>query len=53
MEPLRAFILADPHLLGPRKSHWFDKWRREWQMHRAFQTILTLHRPDAVFVLGK
>jgi len=25
---------------------------REWQMYRAFQTMMTLHRPDVVFVLG-
>lgn len=45
-------ILADVHMLGPHNGHWADKLRREWQMHRAFQTALTLHRPDVVFVLG-
>lgn len=25
---------------------------REWQMHRAFQTAMSLHTPDLVFVLG-
>lgn len=45
-------ILADPHLLGSRDGHWLDRWRREWQMHRAFQTAMTLHRPEVVFVLG-
>ena len=30
----RAMVLADTHLLGSRKGHWFDKLRREWQMHR-------------------
>jgi hypothetical protein len=25
---------------------------REWQMYRAFQTIMTLHKPDVVFILG-
>lgn len=25
---LRALILADPHILGPRTGHWFDKIRR-------------------------
>ncbi|KAF9421533.1 hypothetical protein HW555_002466 [Spodoptera exigua] len=49
---LKAFIFADPHLLGPRKGHWLDKWRREWQMHQAFQSIILLHRPEAIFVLG-
>lgn len=45
-------VLADTHLLASREGHWFDKWRREWQMHRAFQTAMTLHKPDVVFVLG-
>ena len=33
-ESTRAMVLADTHLLGSRKGHWFDKLRREWQMHR-------------------
>lgn len=45
-------ILADVHMLGPYQGHWADRLRREWQMHRAFQTALTLHRPDVVFMLG-
>ncbi|CAL8097404.1 unnamed protein product [Orchesella dallaii] len=51
-ETLRAMILADTHLLGPFRGHWFDKLRREWQMHRAFQTAMTLFEPEAVFFLG-
>lgn len=49
---LKALILADTHLLGPIKGHWLDKWRREYQMHRSFQAIMTVHNPEAVFVLG-
>uniref|UniRef100_A0A1Y1KE96 Calcineurin-like phosphoesterase domain-containing protein n=1 Tax=Photinus pyralis TaxID=7054 RepID=A0A1Y1KE96_PHOPY len=49
---LRTMVFADTHLLGSRRGHWFDKLRREWQMYRAFQTALTLHRPDVVFLLG-
>lgn len=45
-------VLADTHLLGSRHGHWFDKLRREWQMHRVFQTAMKLHKPDLVFVLG-
>ena len=45
-------LLADTHLLGPFKGHWFDKLRREWQMRRAFQTAIWLHQPDVVFILG-
>ncbi|CAH0602976.1 unnamed protein product [Chrysodeixis includens] len=52
IEPVYAMVIADTHLLGSRNGHWFDKWRREWQMHRAFQTAMTLHNPEVVFVLG-
>ncbi|XP_023215030.1 metallophosphoesterase 1-like isoform X2 [Centruroides sculpturatus] len=51
-QPLKVMLLADIHLLGSRKGHWFDKLRREWQMYRAFQTVMTVHNPNAVFVLG-
>lgn len=51
-EPLKMLLLADTHLLGPRKGHWFDKLRREWQMYRTFQTALTLHSPHVVVFLG-
>lgn len=50
--PVRAIILADIHMLGPRKGHWLDKLRREWQMHRSYQSSMTLFRPDLVFILG-
>ncbi|XP_014259319.1 metallophosphoesterase 1 isoform X2 [Cimex lectularius] len=49
---LKALLLADTHLLGPRRGHWLDKLRREWQMYRTFQTAMTIHRPDVVFILG-
>ena len=45
-------MVADTHLLGPFKGHWFDKLRREWQMKTAFMAANTLHSPDAVFFLG-
>merc|ERR550517_1891817 len=45
-------VLADTHLLGSRNGHWFDKLRREWQMHRAFQTAQTYFSPQHVFFLG-
>lgn len=45
-------VLADTHLLGSRNGDWLDKWRREWQMHRAFQTAITIHSPDIIFILG-
>ncbi|XP_050303617.1 metallophosphoesterase 1-like [Anthonomus grandis grandis] len=51
-EPVKIMVIADTHLLGSLRGHWFDKLRREWQMYRAFQTAITLHKPDVVFVLG-
>ncbi|CAB1326905.1 unnamed protein product [Coregonus sp. 'balchen'] len=51
-EVMRAMVLSDTHLLGAVGGHWFDKLRREWQMERAFQTALTLLRPEVVFILG-
>uniref|UniRef100_A0A671NK85 Metallophosphoesterase 1 n=1 Tax=Sinocyclocheilus anshuiensis TaxID=1608454 RepID=A0A671NK85_9TELE len=50
--PLRALFLSDTHLLGAIKGHWLDKFRREWQMERAFQTSLWLLNPEIVFILG-
>ncbi|XP_013133536.1 PREDICTED: metallophosphoesterase 1 [Papilio polytes] len=52
VKPVQAMVLADTHLLGSRNGHWFDKLRREWQMHRAFQTAMTIHQPEIIFVLG-
>ncbi|CAH1133814.1 unnamed protein product [Ceutorhynchus assimilis] len=51
-KPLKIMVLADTHLLGSKRGHWLDKLRREWQMYRAFQTAITLHNPELVFVLG-
>ncbi|XP_076648617.1 per1-like protein PGAP5 [Halictus rubicundus] len=50
--PVHAMFIADTHLLGSKKGHWFDKLKREWQMYRAFQTMVALHKPDIIFVLG-
>ncbi|XP_065202506.1 metallophosphoesterase 1 [Planococcus citri] len=49
---LRVALIADVHLLGTRKGHWFDKLRREWQMYMSFQALLELHDPEVVFILG-
>lgn len=49
---LKAMFLADTHLLGSREGHWFDKLRREWAMHRAFQTSMTYFHPELVVFLG-
>ena len=37
-DKLNLMLIADTHLLGSQNGHWFDKLRREWQQHRAFQT---------------
>lgn len=50
--PVYAMFIADTHLLGSKNGHWLDKLKREWQMYRAFQTMITLHRPDTIFILG-
>ncbi|CAL7935914.1 unnamed protein product [Xylocopa violacea] len=50
--PIRAMFISDTHLLGPKRGHWFDKLKREFQMYRAFQTLITLHRPELIFILG-
>lgn len=50
--PLRTLVFADPHLLGNQRGHPFDKLRREWQMHRSFQTAVSLFSPELVIVLG-
>jgi hypothetical protein len=44
--------VSDTHLLGSRNGHWFDKLRREWQQHRAFQTSRFLFQPDYMVILG-
>lgn len=46
-------MLADTHLLGKVKAHWLDKMFREWQMKRSFQAAMAIHKPEAVFILGK
>lgn len=51
-DPVKILVIADTHLLGSRRGHWFDKLRREWQMYRSFQTAMALHKPELVFVLG-
>jgi len=51
-EEVTAMVLADTHLLGSRNGHWFDKLRREWQMHRTFQTAVTYFHPKLILFLG-
>lgn len=49
---LRALVLSDPHILGNKRGHFFDRLRREWQMHQSFVAADFLFEPDLVLVLG-
>jgi ethanolamine phosphate phosphodiesterase len=49
---LNLMIISDTHLLGSRQGHWFDKLRREWQQHMAFQTLRKLLKPDFIIIVG-
>lgn len=49
---LNLMLISDTHLLGSRNGHWFDKLRREWQMHRSFQTARHLLKPDYIVIMG-
>jgi len=49
---VNVMLIADTHLLGKRNGHWFDKLRREWQQHRAFQTSRHLLKPDYIVIMG-
>lgn len=49
---LRSLVMSDPHILGNRRGHFFDRLRREWQMHQSFVVADFLFKPDVVLVLG-
>lgn len=49
---LKTFMIADTHLLGQRRGHFFDKFRREWQMYMSYRAAVGMFDPDAVFFLG-
>ncbi|UJR21283.1 hypothetical protein I4U23_024375 [Adineta vaga] len=51
-KPLHVMFISDTHLLGSREGHWLDKLRREWQMHRSFQSARFLFDPHVIFFLG-
>lgn len=33
--------------------NYFQNYFREWEMSRAFQTAINIHKPELVFILGK
>lgn len=45
-------IISDPHLIGPLRGHWYDKFRREWQMQQSFHAANVILAPNVVFILG-
>lgn len=50
LAPLQITVLAIPPCVLCWRLFLFHY--REWQMERAFQTAMTIHSPDIVFVLG-
>ena len=51
-KPFHVMLIADTHLLSSHEGHWFDKFRREWHLHRSFQSAQFLFEPNVVFLLG-
>ncbi|KAK3259653.1 hypothetical protein CYMTET_31359 [Cymbomonas tetramitiformis] len=51
-QELRVLFLADVHLLGSRRGHWFDRLRRERQARSSFEAAVTWLKPEAIFILG-
>ena len=49
---VNLMLISDTHLLGSRQGHWFDKLRREWQQHRAYQTARYYLEPDYIVIMG-
>lgn len=49
---INLMLISDTHLLGSRQGHWFDKLRREWQQHRAYQTARYYLEPDYIVIMG-
>lgn len=45
-------FISDTHLVGPIGGYWFDVILRDWQMTRAYETAISLHQPEVVFILG-
>lgn len=45
-------FISDTHLVGPIGGYWFDITLREYQMRNAFETAISIHQPEVVFILG-
>lgn len=48
----KLMIIADTHIMGPKKSVKLDKLRREWQMKQAFSISNRIFQPDTIVFLG-
>ncbi|CAF0903293.1 unnamed protein product [Adineta ricciae] len=51
-KPLHVMLVTDTHLFCSRKGHWLNRFRREWQIYRSFQSAQFLFEPHLVFFLG-
>lgn len=51
-DSIRVMFLTDIHLIGPEKGFWIERLRVESQMRKAYQTAISIHQPDVVFILG-
>jgi hypothetical protein len=45
-------LLADSHLLGPRRRHWLDVIWSDWGIQKALAVALLVHAPDVVVLNG-
>ena len=45
-------LLADSHLLGPRRRHWLDVIWSDWGIQKALSVALLVHAPDVVVLNG-
>nr|CAD7194039.1 unnamed protein product [Timema douglasi] len=53
LSPDLKYILLAGAVVDPTpETPIFHSTFREWQMYRAFQTAMAIHKPDVVFVLG-
>ena len=51
-KPLHVMLIADIHLLSSQEGRRLDKFRREWQLYRSFQSAIFLFEPNIIFFLG-
>lgn len=51
-KPLHVMFVTDIHLMSSHEGHWFNKLRRDWQIHRSFQSAMFLFEPEIIFFLG-